>query len=301
MLPGVVGEDERERVIAELRRRAAAGRIAPWELEERIRRAREVRTKAGLESLLGGLPISPPTEPPQPPKSLKPPKPPKVRSGPGVARGWRLVAALVAGALSLVLRVASMVTSDDEADRESAAAAAPTTTLPAPSLPVTTDRVVAVPEGEVDPVFLKVGRGAGELTPGLYTHTTVGDCTWERRDFDGRPEERRTAPRLLIEVIEYEQLYSEGCGSWYLYAAPAEPATTVGDGDWLVGSDLPAGRYRSSGPSKGGSCRWDLANGFRHQRWEIVTGGYARGPSEADLPAGYRFTPTDCGTWTLTP
>lgn len=47
--------------------------------------------------------------------------------------------------------------------------------------------------------------------------------------------------------------------------APAVPAGQIGDGVWLVGSDVAPGTYRSTGPAEaGGYCMWsrhDTASG----------------------------------------
>jgi len=52
----VVGEGDRERVVEELRRRAAAGQLSAEELADRVHRARTVLTLAGLDGILLDLP-----------------------------------------------------------------------------------------------------------------------------------------------------------------------------------------------------------------------------------------------------
>lgn len=39
-------------------------------------------------------------------------------------------------------------------------------------------------------------------------------------------------------------------------AAPALPPGQIGEGVWLVGTDVAPGTYRSSGPADGGYCMW---------------------------------------------
>lgn len=219
--------------------------------------------------------------------------------GTGRSIWWYVGAAVVAFKL---FKLFGLFTDDDEDDDQRhevvpVTVPAPTTTL---SLPPTTDRVVALPAPAVEPVLLVVGEGAGEIGPGLYTHVTEGACSWERRDaFGQRVLETRRGPRLLVQMAPDEQLFSQGCGAWYLYAPPGEPVATVGDGDWLVGSDMPVGRYRSAPAGAADRCEWELATGFLHHDDEVVAHGFVQDAMEVELRAGHRFTSTGCGRWTL--
>jgi hypothetical protein len=205
--------------------------------------------------------------------------------------------ALVAGALCLRLAVGSM---GDVPRSDDPVVLRPTTTTAVPVLPPTTDRVVPLPAVPAEPVLLAVGDGAGQIEPGLYTHATEGDCLWERRDYLGQQViESRRAPRLLVEMGPNEQLFSQGCGPWHRYVTPGAPATTFGDGDRLVGADVRAGVYRSSGAAGGATrCRWKVVDGFG-QFARSVDHGFSTGPTEATLPRNHRFTSTGCATWTL--
>lgn len=51
-----MSDGDRERVVVELRRRAAAGELTAEELADRVRRVRSVVTMAGLEGVLLDLP-----------------------------------------------------------------------------------------------------------------------------------------------------------------------------------------------------------------------------------------------------
>lgn len=75
----------------------------------------------------------------------------------------------------------------------------------------------------------------------------------------------------------------------------------VDDGDWLVGSDMPTGRYRSSPSGDTDSCEWELATGFTGHDDEVVAHGAVHEAFEVELRAGHRFTSTGCGRWTLVP
>jgi hypothetical protein len=72
----------------------------------------------------------------------------------------------------------------------------------------------------------------------------------------------------------------------------------MGDGDWLVGSDVVAGTYRSDLPgATSDMCMWERGTGFRHGYDEVVTYEYP-GTLEVTVRDGERFSSFTCGTWT---
>ena len=89
---------------------------------------------------------------------------------------------------------------------------------------------------------------------------------------------------------------STRCRRWELYEAPAAPAATFGDGDWVVGEQIEPGQYRSDG--SGTACYWERAGGFSHDFNEIISNENATGPTVVALSPGERFTAARCGTWT---
>ncbi|WP_200209099.1 hypothetical protein [Micromonospora coerulea] len=85
-------------------------------------------------------------------------------------------------------------------------------------------------------------------------------------------------------------------------AAPAKPAKppipTIEDGTWTVGSDVPAGTYRTVekvDPSAG--CYWSItktgSNGANIIQNDIVSGGLPR----VTLKKGQDFETNRCGVW----
>lgn len=82
--------------------------------------------------------------------------------------------------------------------------------------------------------------------------------------------------------------------------APAEPATTFGDGTWLVGVDIAPGSYRAPG---GGDCHWAR---FADLNGEdiIITNEFSTTNSQVlvEIMAGdVAFATNGCGTWATIP
>ena len=83
-------------------------------------------------------------------------------------------------------------------------------------------------------------------------------------------------------------------------ATPAPPAagTTFEDGDYVVGTDIQAGTYRTAeAVTSGDMCYWGIYKAGTNKgdiiQNDIVTGGR---PS-VTLKAGQEFSSTRCGTW----
>lgn len=85
--------------------------------------------------------------------------------------------------------------------------------------------------------------------------------------------------------------------------AVAKPPAAKGikDGGWLVGRDVPAGRYHSAGPADGLFCLWTKTTTPDAQPGEkgFITNDAPPGPSYVSLAAGQYFTTSHCGTWTV--
>lgn len=79
--------------------------------------------------------------------------------------------------------------------------------------------------------------------------------------------------------------------------APAGPKTTIEEGDWVVGTDVAAGQYRTTVAVEG-MCYWGIYKAGTNKgdivQNDIVTGGR---PS-VTLKAGQEFSSTGCGSWT---
>jgi hypothetical protein len=77
--------------------------------------------------------------------------------------------------------------------------------------------------------------------------------------------------------------------------APAGPATTFGDGTYLVGTDVVAGSYKTTGASPG--CYWQLEKNLSGDYSALVKNGFSQGPDRATLAAGQYFNTSGGCTW----
>lgn len=76
--------------------------------------------------------------------------------------------------------------------------------------------------------------------------------------------------------------------------------TTFGQGTFIVGTDMQAGRYRSSAAADG--CYWERLSGFGGGLSDIIANDNVDGTAIVDIAATDKgFSSSRCGTWTLVP
>lgn len=88
-----------------------------------------------------------------------------------------------------------------------------------------------------------------------------------------------------------------------LPAAPAEASSdSVPEGMYAVGSDIPAGTYRTAGADPSSpipNCYWERLNSTSGEFDAIITNGNETGPKTVTLNAGEWFSSTGCQPWAL--
>jgi hypothetical protein len=326
----------RDEAIERLKRHAAPGGVLSSEaLADRVRRVYLAQTRAGVDQVLADLPRDPPWSmpvglPPVPGEELarRPPRPLPDR---------RRTLVLVLGGVALVLgvggaAVAFAPTDDSEAEPgEQAAEPAddrlPASTLPqlaVPEAPATTATTVpttlppvpdaddlaglgGIPGLDLTYELRKVGV---DIEPGRYLSTGTATCYWERvKSFGGTLDDiivngAPSGDHVIVDVAASDAgLRTQGC-DFRPYAPPAAPATSFGDGDWLVGSDIAPGTYRltektSTFTGDASLCRWERAADFAHDFFDTIASDYPAGADvTVDLRPDERFTSDLCGTWT---
>jgi hypothetical protein len=85
-------------------------------------------------------------------------------------------------------------------------------------------------------------------------------------------------------------------------APPAQngPATTIGEGTYVIGTDIVAGTYKSSGPSGSGigSCYWARLTDTTGNSGTIIALDISKGPSTVTISRSDGAFKTDgCKTW----
>lgn len=86
-------------------------------------------------------------------------------------------------------------------------------------------------------------------------------------------------------------------------AAPVAsgPATSVGDGTYEVGTDLVAGRYKTTGPNVSNivpSCYWSRSKDDSGETSAIIANDNLRGPASVTIRKGEFFTASGGCKWT---
>lgn len=80
-------------------------------------------------------------------------------------------------------------------------------------------------------------------------------------------------------------------------AAPKSPATNFGDGNYVVGTDIQAGTYRTRVGSPG--CYYARLSGFSGSMGEILANNNTDAPAIITISASDKgFNTSNCGTWT---
>lgn len=156
-----------------------------------------------------------------------------------------------------------------------------------------------------------------DYPPALYLlPTAVTRCHWRIVDFTTGTlieEGRYAGPGpAAIWVGDGDLFQSEGCLLWQGYpqltgsrdgsvAPMPSSGYQVGDGNWSVGSDMPAGRYRSDRAGRG-PCSYTVHRVDERDDESYESTGTVRSiPAylHLTLSAGDHFITRDCGTWTL--
>ncbi|MFF5980863.1 hypothetical protein ACFY78_18660 [Streptomyces olindensis] len=79
---------------------------------------------------------------------------------------------------------------------------------------------------------------------------------------------------------------------------PEGPLTSIDEGTYLVGEDVKAGSYKTSGPSDG-MCYWARNSDDSGELKAIIANDILKGPGRVTLNKGEIFETNGCDTWEL--
>jgi hypothetical protein len=82
-------------------------------------------------------------------------------------------------------------------------------------------------------------------------------------------------------------------------ATPDGPATSFQDGSFLVGTDIEAGTYKTSGDDTGLGCYWERASDDSGSLDAIITNNYGEGPQRVTVKTGETFKVSGDCEWRL--
>ncbi|AWW42885.1 hypothetical protein DN051_36695 [Streptomyces cadmiisoli] len=79
---------------------------------------------------------------------------------------------------------------------------------------------------------------------------------------------------------------------------PVGPSTSIGSGTYLVGEDVKAGSYKTSGPTDD-MCYWARNKNDSGELEAIIANGILEGPGRVTLNKGEVFETSGCEVWEL--
>jgi len=144
----------------------------------------------------------------------------------------------------------------------------------------------------------------GPVVPGTYRAERApgsgGLCHWERLDESGVVlATRRSNDREVITVREGDFYFrSSGCAPFVNDIFPITRSLTAsfGDGTWVVGIDVGAGRWQAS--PGGSDCRWARVSDFSGDTASLkATDSGTVNPVVQIDPSDAGFVTDGCGTW----
>ena len=159
-----------------------------------------------------------------------------------------------------------------------------------------------------NPKFAQFGDGihsvGTEIKSGTYrTRSGSSGCYFARlKGFGGTLEEvianeNTDAPAVVTIAATDKGFESTRCGTWTqdLSAITTSP-TSFGDGDYIVGTDITAGTYRSSGNP---GCYYARLRGFSHTLDDVISNANTDAAAIVTIAASDKgFEATRCATWT---
>jgi hypothetical protein len=244
--------------------------------------------------------------------SLPPPPPAPSTPGKPVWKRWWLWAGVVA-----VLVVIGAIAAGSTSDSSNEAASSSPTTEPAEepsptesaeptSEPIEAPTEEPSPEPEGPTIEDGTWLVPDEVKPGIYRAAAPGtDCYWERvKNFTGGLNSiiangNAGGGPIVIEIAKSDNGFtSDGCGPWSSELSQASTSrTSVGDGIWIVGTDMAPGTYRTTVP--GGNCYWARLRSFDGGLNSILANDLpGRGSAIVEIrPTDTGFETSGCGTW----
>lgn len=148
-----------------------------------------------------------------------------------------------------------------------------------------------------------------DVEPGTYRTVAYGrDCYWTRLSgFESGLADWISSgigPGYHVVTIAPDDagFESDRCGDWTADLAPvsASPADPIGDGTYIVGTDMAPGIWRAT---SGTNCYWARLSGFGGTDDEVIAQGLTSeglAPVVTITATDAGFTSNGCGAWRQT-
>lgn len=143
-----------------------------------------------------------------------------------------------------------------------------------------------------------------DIQAGTYrTREASGGCYFARlKGFSGELDdilsnENTSYPSVITIKSTDKGFQTKNCGKWTLdLSAITTDTTHISDGVYIVGTDLVAGTYKSSGDS--GSCYYARLNGFTGDLSEVIANGNSDTATIVTIASRDKgFKSSGCGSW----
>ncbi|MDQ6847547.1 MAG: hypothetical protein M3019_08210 [Candidatus Dormibacteraeota bacterium] len=147
-------------------------------------------------------------------------------------------------------------------------------------------------------------RVGQDIHAGTYRlRAQPSSCYWEReKDFNGGVDSilanDNTASYAVVTILPSDAGFmSRGCGTWSADLSAVISGPTFSDGQYIVGTDVKPGRYRSSGNA---GCYWEREKDFTGAGSNaIIANNNTDTPAIVTIAASDKgFKASNCGTWT---
>src|SRR5262249_50759625 len=135
--------------------------------------------------------------------------------------------------------------------------------------------------------------------------TASAGCYWERlRGFSGSLDDvisnDFTNVTAVVTISPSDAgFHTAGCGTWTndLHRITPSLSGPLTGGEYILGIDMAAGRWRSSA---GNGCYWERVSGFGGTLNEIIANDFTNSPAIVDVASSDRgfHASEGCGTWT---
>jgi len=143
-----------------------------------------------------------------------------------------------------------------------------------------------------------------DIQPGTYrTRKASSGCYYSRLNgFGGSlseiiSNENTDAPAVITIATTDKGFKSTRCGTWTQdLSAITSDQTAFGDGIFIIGTDIQAGTYKSSGSN---SCYYSRLRGFSGSLGDIISNENTDSSAVVTIASSDKgFKSTRCGTWT---
>ena len=205
---------------------------------------------------------------------------------------------LLIGVLSLALMA------DSCSSTGSTAASNPTASTSASGATTTKATATPPPKPKFATFHDGTQRVGKDIQPGTYrTRTGSSGCYFARlKGFGGSIDDilandNTDAPAVVTIAATDQGFQSSNCATWTSdLSAITQTRTAFGDGNYIVGTDIQPGTYRSTGQS---GCYWARLKGFGHTTGDVLANDNTDNPAVVTIAATDQgFEASRCGNWT---